>query len=257
MLAGDRIRATTNAHGDNILGALTWRQRATFAAHLFKAVCKQHHRELIPFLAEIIPPEAVVVDVGAHAGQFAKIFSRLAFQGRVFAFEPGSYARLILSIALRARGRRNVTVLPMALGEREQELTLSLPLKASGSLGFGLANLADADTGDRPRWRETVPVTTLDRIVAQENLARLDFIKADIEGWEMQMLRGARAVITRHRPAVMLEIAAPHLRRAGAEPAEIGDFFSGLGYRAHRMVAGRPAAEIAESLDDGDHLFLP
>jgi hypothetical protein len=42
---------------------------AGFFAHLFKAVCKQHHRELLPLLRPLIPADAVVLDVGAHAGQ--------------------------------------------------------------------------------------------------------------------------------------------------------------------------------------------
>src|SRR5690242_6265415 len=95
----------------------SWHVSPTWLAHLFKAVAKQHHRELVPVFARFIPEDGVVLDVGAHAGQFAKIFARLARKGRVFAFEPGTYARSILRLALYLNRARNVAIVPMGLGE--------------------------------------------------------------------------------------------------------------------------------------------
>ncbi len=236
---------------------LSWRQRATFAAHVFKAVCKQHHSNLLPLLRDVVPPDAIIVDVGAHAGQFTKLFSRLATRGHVFAFEPGSYARLILASVVRLRRRTNVTVVPAALGARADTLTLHLPLKASGSLGFGLASLAEEKIDARPVWTETVEVMTLYDFVARQGLARLDFIKADIEGWEMHMLYGAADTIKKHRPAVMLEIAASHLLRAGNTPAEVWDFFASQGYSARPLNDGRLGPAAAHCEIDGDYLFMP
>ncbi|HUB97517.1 MAG TPA: FkbM family methyltransferase, partial [Stellaceae bacterium] len=151
-----------------------------FLAHLFKAVFKQHHRELVPVLRPVIPDDAVVFDVGAHAGQFTKLFAKLAPRGFVYAFEPGSYARAILRAALRANRIRNVAIMPLALGERAGIAILTVPVKRSGSYGFGLAHLG-AGTAAAAET-EAVGVATLDDAVAALGLARLDFVKADIEG---------------------------------------------------------------------------
>ncbi len=236
---------------------LNWRQRATLAAHVFKAVCKQHHSELLPLLRDVVPPDAIIVDVGAHAGQFTKLFSRLAPRGHVFAFEPGSYARLILASVVRSGRRANVTIIPAALGACADTLTLHLPLKPSGSLGFGLANAAGKQADDRPVWTETVEVITLDDFVTRQGLARLDFIKADIEGWEMQMLYGAADTIKKHRPAVMLEIVASHLQRAGNTPAEVWEFFASQEYSARPLDDGQLGPAAAHCEIDGDYLFVP
>ena len=233
---------------------LTFRQRLTWCAHFFKAVAKQHHQELRPLLGRSIGTAAIVIDVGAHAGQFAKLFSRLAPRGHVYAFEPGRYARSILQPMLRLRALGNVTVIAAGLSDQPGEATLSLPIKRSGSLGFGLGNLGQSDAA-RPQQREIVPITTLDRFVAEAGLQRMDFIKADIEGWEVRLLAGASDCLTRFRPALLLELSAEHLARAGNRPDEAFALLLPLGYRAYRLPETERAVE--RFAGDGDYLFLP
>ena len=189
-------------------------------------------------------------------GQFTKIFSRLARRGRVFAFEPGSYARLVLATAVRLRRLANVTIVPAGLGERAGAATLSVPLKPSGSVGFGLSHFGEDDRG-WPVISETVSLTTLDDFAAQARLARLDFVKADIEGWELHMLRGAARVLARHRPALLLEVADCHLRRAGDSSVALWGFLAELGYRARPVTDGIAGAGASRLEGDGDYLFLP
>ena len=242
--------------GRTVWRGLGWRQRATLASHMFKAVAYQHHREIIPLLRRYVPDEAVVIDVGAHAGQFTKIFSHLARRGRVFAFEPGSYARLVLTTAVRLRRLANVTIVPYGLDEHSGSATLSVPLKPSGSVGFGLSHFGADDRG-RPVISETVRLTTLDDFAAHARLARLDFIKADIEGWELHMLRGAAQVLANHRPAILLEVADNYLHRAGDSNATLWRFLAAVGYRARPVIDGT-AGPVASCLDNnGDYLFLP
>ena len=159
-----------------------WAVTPTYLAHLFKAVVKQHHKSWGAVMRGMLPEDGVAFDIGAHAGQYAKLLSRLTPRGQVFAFEPGSYARSILRAALYVNRCRNVAIVPLALGEREGTAMLTLPVKRRGAYGFGLAHL-----GHDTRWREVrrdiVALTTIDRFAALTELNRLDFIKADIEKW--------------------------------------------------------------------------
>jgi FkbM family methyltransferase len=235
--------------------ASPYRRRITagFFAHLFKAVCKQHHRELVPLLRPLIPADAVVLDVGAHAGQYAKLFARLAPRGRVYAIEPQSYARRILRAAIRLNRLPNVEILPLALGSAPGTATLTIPVKASGSYGFGLAHLGP-HTRAGAAETEDVEVTTLDALATRLALTRLDFIKADIEGWEQPMIEGGRATLTRFKPALLIELNEEHLRRAGSSVAALWQLLIGLGYRA---CAGTPGMAPLNEPRDGDVLFLP
>src|SRR5262249_19058039 len=182
-----------------------WRLSGSAIAHLFKAATQQHHRALASTVARLVPPAAVVFDVGAHAGQYTKLFASAAAQGQVYAVEPGSYARSILRTAVWLHRLDNVAVLPMALGATPGLATLTMPVKGRGSFGFGLAHLGAP--GDR--WhkvaQELVALTTLDAVVAALDLDHVDFIKADIEGWELRLLHGSADTLRRLSPRAMPE----------------------------------------------------
>jgi FkbM family methyltransferase len=239
----------------NLRNYYSGRVAPAFFAHLFKGVVKQHHRELIPLFRELLPDDAIVFDVGAHAGQFTKLFARLAPAGFVFAIEPQSYARRILSAAVRCNRLHNVAILPMALGEEPGVARLSLPIKASGSYGFGLANLGGAVRG-RDFEIEAVAVATLDQCVAALSLTRLDLIKADIEGGELRMLKGAQHTLQSLRPALYLELDETHLGHSGSSLADAWNFLGQHGYRAYDPAPSSAPAPIAEPRG-GDILWLP
>jgi FkbM family methyltransferase len=233
-----------------------WRLSGGFVAHLFKAATQQHHRALMPVIARLVPKDGVVLDVGAHAGQFTKLFARGAPAGRVYAFEPGSYARSILRTVVWLHHLGNVEIVPLALGATSGLARLQVPVKASGSYGFGLSHLGTpAD-----RWpavaQELVALATLDAVAAAFAFDRVDFIKADIEGWEMALLRGAEETLRRFRPCLLIELSQPHLARAGDRLGDAFTFMDKLGYAAFELT---PVGELAPlaAQHDGDIWFIP
>lgn len=234
------------------------RQRATWLAHMYKAVAKQYHRDALAFLRPLVPQDGVVIDVGAHSGQFAKLFSSLTPQGHVYAFEPSPYALSILKPTLALRCTNNVTVVEAGLSTEEGLQTLHIPIKKRGTLGFGLAHLGD-DASGRAVQSHSIRLTTLDHFAAAQQLTRLDFIKADIEGWELQMLRGGLQTIARLRPSMLLEISPHQLVRANAAPADIFNLLLPMGYVAyftdeHAGYALRPVTAFDQT---GDYVFVP
>jgi FkbM family methyltransferase len=233
----------------------SWHVSPTWLAHLFKAVAKQHHKELIPVFARFIPQDAVVFDVGAHAGQFAKIFARLAPKGRVYAFEPGTYARSILRLALYLNRASNVAIVPMGLGEAPGLAVMTLPVKRPGSYGFGLAHLGAHDRPGETR-EEAIALTTIDAFAALAGLARLDFVKVDIEGWELRLVRGALATLRRFRPVMLLEIVGSHLARGGDDVAGAWRLLGELDYRAH-VLDGAGGLSPVDAPREGDIWWLP
>lgn len=231
---------------------LTFRQRSDWVAHVLKAGFQQHHRELIPFFAPHISEDSVIIDVGAHAGQFARLFSGMAPKGQVWSFEPSEYARSVMTSAAAIRRIDNITLVPMGLSDAPGELVLHTPVKKAGGLGFGAAHLGE-DDGSRPTIAQTVRLTTLDAFVAERGIARVDFIKADIEGWELHALRGAEQVLARDEPALFLEVSDAHLVRAGESAQGLFDWLGARGYAAYST--DRQRVEIY--VEPGDFLFLP
>jgi len=223
---------------------------------MLKATTQQHHRALAPALARLVSPTAVVFDVGAHAGQYTKLFARAANHGQVYAFEPGSYARSILRTVVWLHGLSNVAIVPMALGSEARLDTLTIPLKSSGSFGFGLSHLGKPAERWRAVAQEIVALTTFDDVVKALDLDRVDFIKADIEGWELRLLQGAESTLGRFRPRLLLELSGAALARAGDRLVDAFAFLAAHGYRAFRLEPGASLAP-AEECVDGDFWFIP
>lgn len=233
--------------------AASLRGRLEWVAHVWKAATQQHHRDLLPLLRPLLPADGVALDIGAHAGQFTKLFARLSPAGRVVAVEPSPYVCSILQRVVRLHRLRNVTVVPVGLSDRPGELLLATPIKRSGAVGFGLASFAPSDR-QGARREDRVPVETLDGLVERLDLRRLDLVKCDVEGWEAHVLRGGRATLARFRPVLILEIVTASLARASETPDTIWSLLAPLGYAAERLPDGAPVEGYA---GDADYLFRP
>ncbi len=210
---------------------LTLRQRLTWSAHLWKALVRRHHLEMLPQFRPFIPTDGVVLDVGAHAGQFTKLFAAMVPGGHVHAFEPGSYALSILRTVVSFRRLSNVTVHACGLGDTSQAGVLNVPIKESGSVGFGLSFVGDSQARERRALTEHIAIKRLDEVVMECGMTRVDFIKVDIEGSEMRMLAGARETLSRFSPALYIELVNGHLARRGDSIEKLTGYLGGLGYR--------------------------
>jgi len=153
--------------------------------------------------------------------------------------------------ALRINRIQNVTLIPRGLSDAAATLTLHTPLKRSSALGFGVAHLGAADES-AAQVDQSVELTTLDEFSKAAGLARMDLIKADIEGWEMRALKGGEAALKRFHPALYLEIDGGFLARAGDTPESLFEWLGALGYAGYTTPDLRAAPRWAGT---GDYLF--
>lgn len=148
----------------------------------FQAVC-----------ARALGPGAVGVDVGANIGATALIMGAFAGErGRVIAVEPGPQSFALLQRNLAMNGASTVTALNCAVSAESGRMTFC-ENSAYGHLAPDAVGLQ-------------VEVRTLDRIVEDLGLTRLDLLKIDTEGFEPHVLEGARATLERLRPVIYLEL---------------------------------------------------
>jgi FkbM family methyltransferase len=130
----------------------------------------------------------VLFDVGANTGQTLGHLLRYAPDAEIYSFEPTDSAFAALSA--RYGGRRNVHLQKMALGSRSE--TLALQVRANSELNTLVA--ADAGGGTI----QTTEVSTVDEVVARNGITHLDLMKIDVQGWEMEVVRGASRLIDDH-----------------------------------------------------------
>ena len=142
-----------------------------------------------------VEPGDIVIDAGSWVGDFAAYASVKGAQ--VYAFEPTDTTFDLLKRTVELNG--NIT--PIKQGLSDQKTSMTLFVNEDGNSGGNA--LRDKITV-RMIPSSTVQTTTLDDFVREHNLPRVDFIKADIEGFERHMLAGAQETLARFAPKLAL-----------------------------------------------------
>jgi FkbM family methyltransferase len=158
-----------------------------------------------------LSPGDVCVDVGANIGYFTLLAAALVGpNGRVYALEPApdTYAALAASIELNRFS--NVRALCVAAGEAEGEALLDDHVHSVLSSIRGTSNDGNGEADGL-----TVPVRSVASVIEPSDLSRLRLVKIDVEGYELEVLRGLEPVLEGGaRPTVMVEVHAGRGRRA-------------------------------------------
>ena len=145
-------------------------------------------------LRALVRPGDVFVDAGAHIGTYTLLAARLAGPtGRVLAFEPDDRNRALLERNVVENRAATVTISECALWSEDAELALVASPDAGNS---GMPSLMR--DGDGP----TVQCRTLDSA-----LDACDVMKIDVEGAEVELLRGADRILDGHQPSIVLEVS--------------------------------------------------
>lgn len=168
----------------------------------------------VAFLRALVRPGDVVLDIGANIGALTIPLAQVPGVGAVHAWEPQPYVRELLeeNVLLATPPDGPVAIHAEALGEAPGELHVpDLDYTQLGNFG----GVALGDTGGT-----VVPVRTLDSY----QFPRVDLLKADVEGHEAKVLRGARETIARCRPLLYLENDRPE------QEAELLALLDELGY---------------------------
>jgi FkbM family methyltransferase len=212
-------------------------------------------------LRPFVKPGAVCLDIGAEYGLYTWALSALSGpEGSVHIVEPLPGPVAWLRAAVSALGCHNVTVHKVALGARSQLGTMSLPRRRLLPV-HGRAYLTEGakDPGPNTEFARSRPVPTavrtVDDLCHHMSLHRVDFIKADVEGAEAAVLAGARRILLRDRPSLLLEIEDRHLAKYGVRPAAVVEGLRELGYAMYRWHNGRWHPTPTVTVDVRNYLF--
>lgn len=171
----------------------------------------------------------VMLDIGANTGSFCLLPSvNPDLSG--YAFEPTPAIRRILANNIALNNLQDkMKILPMAVSQREGLEKLKFP-KSGKDSGFAcLGNPLRFDD-----WDEIdVPVTTLDRFAEQYNIEKLDLVKIDTEGCELNVLKGGEGLIREYHPILLTEFYEQNTLQFGYHAEEIKDLLFSWGYQGH------------------------
>ncbi len=192
-------------------------------------------------LRRCLRPDSNCVDVGAHAGHILREMLAAAPRGRHLAIEPVPRFHALLARKYGAR----VTLLDCALSDREGEAEFVWFPERPALSGFRERTM----TADYRPERLRVRMRRLDDVVPAGQ--RIDLVKIDVEGAELQVLRGAVQTLHAWRPIVLFETGPGGADEYGTRPEEIFDLLAGAGLAVSVMeywLAGKPALSREEFL---------
>lgn len=161
------------------------------------------------FFLRLVKPGDTVFDIGANVGLFGLMAAVSEPTCRVHAFEPHPKVFEYLERNVRGNGLDNMTPQPMAVSNRDGEVSFYVP--ATVTLSFSATTLEGFRRSENVI---TVPAVTLDRYVEDNRLEKVDLIKIDTEATEHLVLGGATEILERDRPLIVMEILGHRTEKA-------------------------------------------
>jgi len=170
-------------------------------------------------------PGMTFLDVGAHIGYYTLIGARLVGDsGRVHSFEPGAATRAHLEANVARNGFGNVEIHAQALAEQTGQVGFYPSTLASNQ---GISSIIPSPSGNGRAAPVTVASLSLDDFAASLGGRRVDFLKMDIEGAELQVIRGGQSLLG--------GAEAPPMIFEAHELAPVADALRALGYRIRQL----------------------
>lgn len=212
-----------------------------------KGMLRKKYPELF-YLETILKKGDTCIDIGANLGYYStKMASVVGQEGCVYAVEP---VPLFYSIWQKnTKAFANVTLYPYALGEKEGAVKMGMPEK-DGILHHGMTKIASSAD---EKYVEFFDAEMRNPDVLFSEIAQIDFVKCDVEGYEFHVFSNFIKTLSKHKPIVQSELSGAENRK------NVINLFTGLGYKT--MLLKNGMLELATEKDqlhvNQDFYFIP
>jgi FkbM family methyltransferase len=199
------------------------------------------------YVKNLIKKGDYIIDIGANLGYYTQIFGKLTGKtGKVYAVEPVEMFRKVLQGSIRKLS--NVSVLPFALGlEDGKEISMGLPM-TSKYLSHGRTKIVDSKPNDTYAYEFTSEMKH--PISLFQDIEKIDYIKCDIEGYEVVVFPAMKGIIEKHKPTIQIETD-------GNNRKEILNLLLPMGYKVFYVSAkGLTSYDNSYKGFTGDLIFI-
>jgi FkbM family methyltransferase len=228
--------------------------RTAISCLVVQGYYEKYETKILKYFAEL--KNGSIIDIGANLGYYSVILGKLLKPSdKLFAFEanPLVIEMLNKNIAINDL-QENIEVFNCALSDiNNQKLKLYLPLRA----GSSAASLNKLHPDDKNNSIEIL-TRRLDDVGQIRNLDRISLIKIDVEGAELNVIKGALETIRENKPVIFIELLRKWSKIFGYHPNDVLRILQELGYKVFEV--NRVLTSI-ESIDDAtvstNFLLLP
>lgn len=210
---------------------------------------------VLPFFEKMLFVNNNVIDVGANVGPYTLVAAnKVGPGGSVIAFEPDPlcYRKLVNNVELNSFSW--VTTENLALNDTEDQVSFYTRRSCEDNQGQGSLVNYDFHSDEL-----LIRSTTLDNYLLMEPINSVDVIKIDTQGSEMKVLRGARTIIDKYRPNVLLRCHEEKVNMQNDSTVDIQLFFKKQGYKLFTVNQSEKKPFIVETIKpviDATFLFI-
>lgn len=215
-----------------------------------KMLLGEYDQSASAVLKKFLNKNSVVFDIGANVGALTLQMAKIAESGKVIAIEPGptTCRRLIENLKLNPGLSKRVTVINIGVSDRSGKLYWTEDMNNRGN-----ANLLGNNGIE-------VEVQTIDKIVDEQEIKQLDFIKIDVEGMEYEVINGGLNSIQLFWPVIYYETLEPFREIRGFDLfGSIFELLNSIGYKHFYLSQGRELVEVSnmKNLASSDMIAIP
>jgi FkbM family methyltransferase len=196
---------------------------------------------LMEYGLKFIRKNDICIDAGANQGIYTIPFAKIAGKkGKVIAIEPMKYAQEILKSNSRINNLKNIKIIDGVISNENKKVILDL------TNGVGSASIT-REFGKKNVLK--VVSTTIDDLVKNYDLKKVNFIKMDIEGCEFLALKGAKKTLKKFKPIICLESDVKSFKK-------INNFLKKFSYKAHLISNNGYLFRVNKILSDQSNIFF-
>jgi FkbM family methyltransferase len=207
------------------------------------------------FVQRFLREGMTVLDIGAHHGLYTLLASKcVGPSGKVIAFEPSVRERRTMRLHLMLNRCRNVSIEEFALGASDGEAEFYVIWEYA----TGCNSLRPPASDIMAETRTVrVPTARLDRWLSKSQIKKVDFVKMDVEGGELDVLRGARELLSRRpRPIFLIEVQDVRTEPWGYPAKEIINYLLVEKYKWFGIADGGRLGDLDVSSDKFEGNFV-
>jgi FkbM family methyltransferase len=199
-------------------------------------------------LKNVVDKDDTCIDIGANLGYYATVLSKIVGKkGKVYAIEPVEPVRKVLQ--KNTRRYKNIEILPFALGKEDANIQISnTTFREKGFLASGSFFVSDGKPNRKPDESISFSAVMKKGSTLFAHLKKLDFIKCDIEGYEIVVLPELEPLLLKFRPTLLVETA-------GENREKLMDFFKAKEYSGYILKDG--ILLPATKQESADIFFIP
>jgi len=203
------------------------------------------------FFTDLFKPNYTIIDIGANIGATVLKYSKLATEGKVFGFEPSKKNFKRLTDHIKLNNISNIVPLNFGLGSEKSTLKLFEVVESNPGMNRILQNQ------DENFNFEEIEINVLDTWIEENKITKIDCIKIDVEGFEMEVLKGAYRTLEVFKPILFIEVIDSNLKENNSSALDVYNYLSNFNYTIYKAYNKQILNELELQNCQFDILCIP